>query len=115
MSRCIIKIYHADTDTIRHLFLQVQSGLISHIGKHDASSSVGDQAVAHDYQTLFCLCIVRQVGGDIVFYLGPGDGDHTENQCKQIQDKEKMAFIHDEGGHFFHFIFLGLGFHKGPP
>ena len=106
-----IKFHGIHTIHRLDLIAQLFGGLIGDIGNHDPGGAKGGEIIVHHGQALTGFGVGGQIGGDVVFHLHPADGHHAENQRKNIEQKEKIAFIHNERGNLFHstlllFLFL---------
>ena len=74
---------------------------VGHIRYHDLGGAECDKILIHGGQTLPGLCLIGQIGGDIIFHIHPVHGKNTENEGKGIQQEEQIPFIHDKRGYLF--------------
>ena len=84
------------------LLLQCGGGIRCDVGNHDPCRAEGGEVVIHHRQALAGFGIGRQVGGDVVFHLDPARCHDAENQSQNIQQKEQVAFVHNERRDLLH-------------
>ena len=84
MLSAVVKGHLGHAVNVLNNLLQMQGGVVAHVGHHHPGAAVGDKVVVHDSQALPGLGGIRQIGGDVIFHLYPAAGDDAENQRKEI-------------------------------
>ena len=113
----VVKRYTVDAVHPFDGLLQGGRRVRRHIGYHDPGRAEGGKVIIHHRKTLAGLGVGRQIGGDVVFHFHPARCHNAEDQRQNVQQKEKIAFVHNKGGNFLHSAGFRLLFLQGvlPP
>ena len=98
----VVKAHALHAADIRDLLGDGLRLVIRDVHQHELGRAEGGELVLHQVQALVRLRLLRQVGGQLVFYLHPAAGEDREDQPDRNDQKNQIPFVDDEAGELVH-------------